>query len=95
MKTELIILRDRIKECRELTSGLCLESSYLNLPDGGYALRVYIWEHRPKRGKHFRSDCRHSVYFWPAGQIKPRLDWLNHQIKYYWILKILMFNHNE
>lgn len=89
MKTELIMLRDRIKGQDRLVNGLCLEANSMSLPDGGYALRGYIWSHRPKRGKHYCVGYRYKIYFWPPEEIKPRLDWLNYQIKYYWILNIL------
>jgi hypothetical protein len=60
-----------------LSYGLCVAAPRLYLEDKiskkeHWLLRKYISMHIPE-------NC-HSVYWWPKGEVQPRLDWINSHI---------------
>ena len=86
MKELLIKLRDRVAKSKKIYGGLCYESMGLALmgeiSDTEYLkLEEYIHKHRPKSGKHFDPLMADNLWFWPRGDVKPRLNWLNDKIK--------------
>ena len=85
MKELLIRLRDHLKTCRHISLGLCFEIkiSYLFRNYEENALISYICSNRPKRGKHFRPECQNGLYYWPTGELAPRIAWLNDKIKHF------------
>ena len=86
IKVLLILLRDRIKNKKELCTGLCNEATFL-INDGLIffkecdRLHDYFNIHRPKRGKHFDKYWAGHSYFCELTLVEPRLDWLNYRIK--------------
>ena len=86
-KELLILVRDYIPE--EVTfNGLC-GTAYDLWADEVITYKEYnkllkfIKEHRPKRGKMYDSEYRHSEFYWSRKIKQPRLDWCN-----YWIEKL-------
>jgi len=88
MKKLLIKLRDYLLTygMNNYFSGLCLIPFAMVRKDiisreEKTLLRKYIKSHRPKRGKHFVKNRKHSNYYWTPSDIKPRIAWLNYRIK--------------
>ena len=83
MKKELLIrLRDCVQSHAGL-SGLCSAIQYrINATDQERTILLkYVTDHRPKRGKHFDRYMKYSSFYWPMYDRRPRIEWLNDQIK--------------
>jgi hypothetical protein len=93
MRTEkelLIILRNHLEHeaSNGIPFGICHEIDILFAVDTitskeYYVLQKYMRLHRPKRGKHYNPSYFTTPYWWPKTLLKPRLNWLNDQIKNY------------
>jgi hypothetical protein len=87
MKRSLLIaLRNQIKDLSVLDSGLCLEISKMKIDQQDRdQLHLFVYNNRPKKGKHFCETSKRTAYFWQVGLVQPRLDWLNNSIRFYWV----------
>lgn len=85
IKKLLVILRDELKNGCLLPTGLCHVVTYKLsnrlATDELEALKTYIENHRPKRGKHFDIEYQYDYWYWKWGDRISRIDWLNDQIK--------------
>jgi len=88
MRTEkklLVLVRDELKtNPKSLTHGLCSFCKDLLVCNKitYYEFRIllrYISSHEPKKKYVYNNN-----YYWCPGEVKPRLNWLNHQIKFHW-----------
>jgi len=98
-KELLIVLRDHLETIKKqneqnglnpnfIEYGFCHEIDVLQnigvFTDGEQVdLMNYLDSHRPKRGKHYDHSHRNCSYWWTRTLLKPRLAWLNDQIKNY------------
>ena len=83
MKELLIKLRDHLINQESIINGLCWEINFVDSfsEDDKEAVRLYIYNHRPRRGKHYIPQRWNRPHYWPCGEIQPRINWLNDQIK--------------
>lgn len=76
----LQLLLDNINSIDMFRTGLCILSAYLLSKDQitpmeHSRITHIIHEHKPKH------LCRSQAYYWPQGEIAPRLEFLNQLIK--------------
>jgi hypothetical protein len=86
MRTIKELLKVMLDNPQYFRSGLCgwktnLQSANLISADEWFLLEDYIRNHRPNPYlsiKAFKS--RKTAYYWPIGDIKPRIKWLKKHI---------------
>jgi hypothetical protein len=89
MKKQLLIrLKNVVEGQTQLISGLCYEINRMEMSQlsrlQAYQLRTYVRKHRPKPGdKHYYYSRALSAWYWPEGEVEPRVAWLNDCIENY------------
>ena len=83
MKELLIKLRYHVLT-NGILSGLCGVITYKldATKKEKWMLLKYIKDHQPTSGKHYNPEYSDKGwYYWPEGEMEPRINWLNDKIK--------------
>lgn len=88
-KELLTILRDTLlntENNNKLYDGMCLTIHHLYVidlisHDEKVKINNFIRKNRPLKGQHYNKNQKYSPYWWPPGDVKPRVNWLNSKIK--------------